>query len=56
MFVNIVRGRRGVADNVDVKRVECSKSEMFFFLMIQRPPRSTQGKSSAASDAYTRQD
>ena len=26
-----------------------------FFLMIRRPPRSTQGRSSAASDVYKRQ-
>eukprot|EP01016_Furgasonia_blochmanni_P006048 TRINITY_DN1240_c0_g1_i3.p1 TRINITY_DN1240_c0_g1~~TRINITY_DN1240_c0_g1_i3.p1 ORF type:complete len:110 (+),score=30.49 TRINITY_DN1240_c0_g1_i3:2-331(+) len=29
---------------------------MFFFLMIRRPPRSTQSRSSAASDVYKRQD
>eukprot|EP00831_Metopus_contortus_P004031 TRINITY_DN11487_c0_g1_i5.p2 TRINITY_DN11487_c0_g1~~TRINITY_DN11487_c0_g1_i5.p2 ORF type:complete len:104 (+),score=8.16 TRINITY_DN11487_c0_g1_i5:39-350(+) len=29
---------------------------VFFFLMIRRPPRSTQGVSSAASDVYKRQD
>ncbi|WP_460413867.1 hypothetical protein, partial [Staphylococcus aureus] len=28
---------------------------LFFFLMIRRPPRSTQGVSSAASDVYKRQ-
>ena len=28
----------------------------FFFLMIRRPRRSTQGRSSAASDVYKRQD
>ena len=28
----------------------------FFFLMIRRPPRSTQSRSSAASDVYKRQD
>ena len=28
---------------------------MFFFLLIRRPPRSTQGRSSAASDVYKRQ-
>ena len=27
-----------------------------FFLMIRRPPRSTQSRSSAASDVYKRQD
>ena len=27
----------------------------FFFLMIRRPPRSTQSRSSAASDVYNRQ-
>ena len=27
----------------------------FFFLMIRRPPRSTQSRSSAASDVYKRQ-
>mgnify|MGYP002682495541 CR=1 FL=1 len=30
-------------------------SEDFFFLMIRRPPRSTQSRSSAASDVYKRQ-
>eukprot|EP00657_Telonema_sp_P-1_P008702 TRINITY_DN30473_c0_g1_i1.p1 TRINITY_DN30473_c0_g1~~TRINITY_DN30473_c0_g1_i1.p1 ORF type:complete len:122 (+),score=67.77 TRINITY_DN30473_c0_g1_i1:47-412(+) len=29
---------------------------MLFFLMIRRPPRSTQSRSSAASDVYKRQD
>eukprot|EP00831_Metopus_contortus_P048929 TRINITY_DN40124_c0_g1_i2.p2 TRINITY_DN40124_c0_g1~~TRINITY_DN40124_c0_g1_i2.p2 ORF type:complete len:155 (+),score=47.62 TRINITY_DN40124_c0_g1_i2:58-522(+) len=29
--------------------------KIFFFLMIRRPPRSTQGVSSAASDVYKRQ-
>eukprot|EP00657_Telonema_sp_P-1_P008139 TRINITY_DN2878_c0_g1_i1.p1 TRINITY_DN2878_c0_g1~~TRINITY_DN2878_c0_g1_i1.p1 ORF type:complete len:100 (-),score=50.54 TRINITY_DN2878_c0_g1_i1:123-422(-) len=28
---------------------------IFFFLMIRRPPRSTQSRSSAASDVYKRQ-
>ena len=28
----------------------------FFFLMIRRPPRSTQSRSSAASDVYKRQE
>ncbi len=28
---------------------------VFFFLMIRRPPRSTQSRSSAASDVYQRQ-
>ena len=28
----------------------------FFFLMMRRPPRSTQSRSSAASDVYKRQD
>ena len=27
----------------------------FFFLMVRRPPRSTQSRSSAASDVYKRQ-
>ena len=31
-------------------------SVFFFFLMIRRPPRSTQSRSSAASDVYKRQD
>eukprot|EP00831_Metopus_contortus_P000222 TRINITY_DN10084_c0_g1_i6.p1 TRINITY_DN10084_c0_g1~~TRINITY_DN10084_c0_g1_i6.p1 ORF type:complete len:130 (-),score=32.87 TRINITY_DN10084_c0_g1_i6:38-427(-) len=31
-------------------------SFFFFFLMIRRPPRSTQGVSSAASDVYKRQE
>ena len=30
--------------------------EIPFFLMIRRPPRSTQSRSSAASDVYKRQD
>eukprot|EP00657_Telonema_sp_P-1_P007287 TRINITY_DN2705_c0_g1_i2.p1 TRINITY_DN2705_c0_g1~~TRINITY_DN2705_c0_g1_i2.p1 ORF type:complete len:123 (-),score=41.71 TRINITY_DN2705_c0_g1_i2:106-474(-) len=30
-------------------------SSVFFFLMIRRPPRSTQSRSSAASDVYKRQ-
>eukprot|EP00831_Metopus_contortus_P048740 TRINITY_DN39888_c0_g1_i1.p1 TRINITY_DN39888_c0_g1~~TRINITY_DN39888_c0_g1_i1.p1 ORF type:complete len:145 (-),score=23.99 TRINITY_DN39888_c0_g1_i1:107-541(-) len=30
--------------------------QVFFFLMIRRPPRSTQGVSSAASDVYKRQE
>ena len=30
-------------------------SVLFFFLMIRRPPRSTQSRSSAASDVYKRQ-
>src|SRR5659263_95441 len=30
-------------------------SFIFFFLMIRRPPRSTQSRSSAASDVYKRQ-
>ena len=29
---------------------------IFFFLMIRRPPRSTQSRSSAASDVYKRQE
>ena len=29
--------------------------DFFFFLMIRRPPRSTQSRSSAASDVYKRQ-
>ena len=28
---------------------------LFFFLMLRRPPRSTQSRSSAASDVYKRQ-
>eukprot|EP00831_Metopus_contortus_P008842 TRINITY_DN13408_c0_g1_i2.p1 TRINITY_DN13408_c0_g1~~TRINITY_DN13408_c0_g1_i2.p1 ORF type:complete len:161 (-),score=36.71 TRINITY_DN13408_c0_g1_i2:198-680(-) len=36
-----------------VRRIFCSF--FFFFLMIRRPPRSTQGVSSAASDVYKRQ-
>ena len=31
------------------------ESGIFFFLMIRRPLRSTQGRSSAASDGYKRQ-
>ena len=29
--------------------------DYFFFVMVRRPPRSTQGRSSAASDVYKRQ-
>ena len=36
----------------DIELVKCN----FFFLMIRRPPRSTQSRSSAASDVYKRQD
>ena len=37
--------------------VGCYDTRMtcFFFLMIRRPPRSTQSRSSAASDVYKRQ-
>ena len=34
---------------------ECCLSIVCFFLMIRRPPRSTQSRSSAASDVYKRQ-
>ena len=33
----------------------CGVIVFFFFLMIRRPPRSTQSRSSAASDVYKRQ-
>ena len=33
----------------------CRTVVVFFFLMIRRPPRSTQSRSSAASDVYKRQ-
>ena len=36
-------------------REEAGKERQFFFLMIRRPPRSTQSRSSAASDVYKRQ-
>ena len=42
-------------------RIVCDWSDdacvliVFFFLMIRRPPRSTQSRSSAASDVYKRQ-
>ena len=32
-----------------------NRDKFVFFLMIRRPPRSTQGRSSAASDVYKRQ-
>eukprot|EP00831_Metopus_contortus_P013977 TRINITY_DN15730_c0_g1_i1.p1 TRINITY_DN15730_c0_g1~~TRINITY_DN15730_c0_g1_i1.p1 ORF type:complete len:306 (+),score=37.07 TRINITY_DN15730_c0_g1_i1:58-975(+) len=38
-----------------VRRDELTTIIVFFFLMIRRPPRSTQGVSSAASDVYKRQ-
>eukprot|EP00657_Telonema_sp_P-1_P002048 TRINITY_DN14927_c0_g1_i1.p1 TRINITY_DN14927_c0_g1~~TRINITY_DN14927_c0_g1_i1.p1 ORF type:complete len:103 (+),score=35.21 TRINITY_DN14927_c0_g1_i1:67-375(+) len=34
---------------------EGNTTHCFFFLMIRRPPRSTQSRSSAASDVYKRQ-
>ena len=34
---------------------ERKRIDEFFFLMIRRPPRSTQSRSSAASDVYKRQ-
>ena len=40
----------------DVIRVWLVVLYFFFFVMIRRPPRSTQGRSSAASDVYKRQD
>ena len=43
----------GVFSVVYVSR--CDYSRFFFFLMIRRPPRSTQSRSSAASDVYKRQ-
>ena len=36
-------------------RVWVVEIDVFFFLMIRRPPRSTQSRSSAASDVYKRQ-
>ena len=36
--------------------IMCYVVRFFFFLMIRRPPRSTQSRSSAASDVYKRQD
>ena len=41
-----------VCDNVKVT----SDYRVVFFLMIRRPPRSTQSSSSAASDVYKRQE
>ena len=38
-----------------VTRFRICSCECFFFLMIRRPPRSTQSRSSAASDVYKRQ-
>ena len=42
-----------VVSDVSGERVLCSV--VFFFLMIRLPPRSTQSRSSAASDVYKRQ-
>ena len=39
----------------DCKRTAIKYIELFFFLMIRRPPRSTLDRSSAASDVYKRQ-
>ena len=36
-------------------KLEHDDVHVFFFLMIRRPPRSTQSRSSAASDVYKRQ-
>ena len=35
--------------------IMCMSGDVFFCLMIRRPPRSTQSRSSAASDVYKRQ-
>ena len=39
----------------DVLHMNNDDVHCFFFLMIRRPPRSTQSRSSAASDVYKRQ-
>ena len=42
--------------NVSLSCIHCFSERLcFFFLMIRRPPRSTQSRSSAASDVYKRQ-
>ena len=41
---------------VDRGRTLYEHDTLFFFLMILRPPRSTQSRSSAASDVYKRQE
>ena len=40
---------------LDICCVVCCCFFVFFFFMIRRPPRSTQSRSSAASDVYKRQ-
>ena len=46
---------RGVCGRVECLWCVCFFFVCFFFLMIRRPPRSTQSRSSAASDVYKRQ-
>ena len=49
-------GREESREEKRRKRREVSiKISIVFFLMIRRPPRSTQSRSSAASDVYKRQ-
>ena len=49
------RVRRPERDERCVVDKEKLGAHVFFFLMILLPPRSTQGRSSAASDVYKRQ-
>ncbi len=47
--------RREKCEDGEEEKVGKELEVLFFFLMIRRPPRSTQGRSSAASDVYERQ-
>ena len=54
-LVGVVLVCFGLEYNIVVCAVNVCHSIFFFFLMIRRPPRSTQSRSSAASDVYKRQ-
>ncbi len=49
-------GEKIVAKRGEGRRggIETGEAKLIFFLMIRRPQRSTQGRSSAASDVYRR--
>ena len=51
--VVVVSGGKDVV--LDLERQKSMEVSVFFFLMVRRPPRSTQSRSSAASDVYKRQ-
>ncbi len=56
MTESVMRGKeRSVSWERVEDNVEGERSDKFFFLVIRRPPRSTQSRSSAASDVYKNQ-